>query len=306
MTVGIDHPAVHAYLARLEAAMAALSPVRREELRAEIVGHLSDALGSASPDDATVLGALDRLGPPEDIVAAEADGAAAAAIGAPALVYGPAPRRPGTGLELAAVLLLTVGSLVPVAGWLTGVVLLWVSKRWRVGEKVLGTLVVPGGPLGLTLAMPFVLVAPPQTCTSTAEGVEVCQGSVAAPWIPVALAGLWVLLPVVVAVWLYRVAVRRAAAEPAVVGVPAGPGLPVTGRREGSPWGGLEIGAVLALTAGAVVVPVVGPLVGIVLAWMSRRWTRSEKWIATAIAAVPALLVLVTVVLVLGLRLGTD
>ncbi len=57
------------------------------------------------------------------------------------------PTHPrGAVTELIAVLLMTVGSvLVPVIGWLVGVVLLWFSPllRWR--EKLLATLVVPGG-----------------------------------------------------------------------------------------------------------------------------------------------------------------
>ena len=61
-----------------------------------------------------------------------------------------------------------------------------------------------------------------------------------------------------------------------------------------SHWGALEVIAVLALTVGTFVLPVVGPLVGIVLVWGSARWTRHEKWIATALTALPV------VVLALG------
>lgn len=61
------------------------------------------------------------------------------------------PRR-GTGLEIAAVVLLTAGSSIPFVGWLAGAVLLWVSGVRKWWEKLLGTLVRP---LGVTL---FVLV----------------------------------------------------------------------------------------------------------------------------------------------------
>jgi hypothetical protein len=82
--------------------------------------------------------------------------------------YGPAgpapaasaPRqaRPG-GLEIAAVAL-ALGSilLVPFLGlaslvvWLVGIVLLWYSARWRVSDKVLGTVVLPVG-IGLFVAV---------------------------------------------------------------------------------------------------------------------------------------------------------
>jgi uncharacterized membrane protein len=59
--------------------------------------------------------------------------------------------------------------------------------------------------------------------------------------------------------------------------------------RPASPWGALEMIAVLALTVGTFVLPIVGPLVGIVLVWGSTRWTRREKGIATVLTALPVL-----------------
>ena len=59
--------------------------------------------------------------------------------------------------------------------------------------------------------------------------------------------------------------------------------------QPGSPWGGLEVAAVLLLTVGLFVVPVVGPLVGIVLAWLSPRWTRREKVVASVWTLLPLL-----------------
>jgi hypothetical protein len=59
-------------------------------------------------------------------------------------------------------------------------------------------------------------------------------------------------------------------------------------------WGGLEIGAVVALAVGSVI-PFLGLFVGLLLgtclAWASPRWRRSEKLIATAIAWGPLLFV---------------
>jgi hypothetical protein len=73
MNVGTEHPVVATYLAQLDVAAAAagLSGGRRAELQAEIRAHVDDALAGASPTDATVADVLDRLGPVEDIVAAE-------------------------------------------------------------------------------------------------------------------------------------------------------------------------------------------------------------------------------------------
>jgi hypothetical protein len=57
-----------------------------------------------------------------------------------------------------------------------------------------------------------------------------------------------------------------------------------------SPWGTVEVLAVLGLTVGAFVIPIIGPLLGAALAWASSQWTRAEKWIATALAVVPIML----------------
>ena len=69
--------------------------------------------------------------------------------------------------------MLTVGSFLLGIGWLIGVVLLWSSRRWRVGEKLLMTLVVPGGPGLLPVIGVFV---PAQVCTSIDGGPETCSG----------------------------------------------------------------------------------------------------------------------------------
>lgn len=57
-----------------------------------------------------------------------------------------------------------------------------------------------------------------------------------------------------------------------------------------SPWGGLEIATVILLGLGAVVIPILGPLVGLILLWSSSQWTRRQKRIGTAITVLPTLL----------------
>lgn len=73
------------------------------------------------------------------------------------------------------------------------------------------------------------------------------------------------------------------------------PGGPVWPMPPPSPWGPVEIIAVIGLTAGTFLVPVLGPLVGLVMAWVSDRWSRKEKVIATALTVAPVF------VLVIGL-----
>ena len=278
------------YLARLDAASVALPPDRRDELLEEIRGHIDGARAAgAAADEAAVRTLLDRLGPPEVIVeAARDDDAPPPAWTRPGAATGPV-RRPGTGLETAAVLLLTAGSLVPLAGWLLGVVLLWTSQRWSRGEKLLGTLVVPLGPGGVLYAAAY-LFPRAETCVTSPlplgpDGLPVepppgaveCTTSGLTGSTRLALGAVAVVAAVVVAVLLLRRAQRRAALEPPR---PAG----------ASPWGGLEVAAVLLLALGGFVVPVVGPAVGLVLVWCSSRWTGREKAVATALSVVPLLL----------------
>jgi predicted permease len=50
------------------------------------------------------------------------------------------------GREIGALLLLTIGSFViPVIGWAAGIVLLWTSEAWNRRDKIIGTLLTPGG-----------------------------------------------------------------------------------------------------------------------------------------------------------------
>lgn len=58
------------------------------------------------------------------------------------------------------------------------------------------------------------------------------------------------------------------------------------------PWGALEVAALVTLAAGSIVLPVVGPLVGLLMAWLSDRWTTPQKLVASALALLPAIVVL--------------
>jgi uncharacterized membrane protein len=139
---------VEDYLDRLERELADVSPARRRELVQEISEHIAEArAGLESEGEVDVRNLLDRMGDPADI-AAEARGPAAETAPAAPVVE----RRAGA-VEIGALVLLLIGGLVlPVVGWIVGVVLLWVSSAWTVPQKVLGTLIVPGGlalPIGL-------------------------------------------------------------------------------------------------------------------------------------------------------------
>jgi hypothetical protein len=51
-------------------------------------------------------------------------------------------------------------------------------------------------------------------------------------------------------------------------------------------WGAVELAAILLLTVGAIALPLFGPAIGIVLVWLSTRWTTREKTVATLIVVV--------------------
>ena len=80
-------------------------------------------------------------------------------------------------------------------------------------------------------------------------------------------------------------AVRREAAT-------LGPSAPVAPRPL-SVWGSREVAAVLLLAVGGLALPIIGPVVGLVLAWLSDRWTTAQRLVATVLAVVPLVLLAV-------------
>ncbi len=202
MALGSDHPAVAEYLGRLEAAAGVLPAGRREELVVEIRGHLQEALSAGPGDEPAVRGVLDRLGTPEDIVAAEQDaappggreagrgapvppGTSGYPPGLPALPAHP-PGQPGpagcwTPVEVGAVLALTVGAFVlPVIGPLLGLVLVWMSARWAVRDKVIATVLAGLQAVAVVIALLGVLLSAPALWVgSSSSGVVSVPAEVA-------------------------------------------------------------------------------------------------------------------------------
>jgi hypothetical protein len=129
-----DERLVQDYLRQLRRAAAGMPRARRRELLGEISAHIAEAQAAANAPPVPVI--LERIGDPEDI---------AREAGSPA----PADRL--GGLEIAAVTLLLVGGFLAGIGWIVGVVMLWASPHWRWPDKVLGTLVWPGGLLAPVL-----------------------------------------------------------------------------------------------------------------------------------------------------------
>jgi hypothetical protein len=123
------HPLARDYLKRLKKAAANLPRARRKELLGEIESHLSEALPTDA-SEAEALNVLERLGDPTEIVTEAA---------------GQAPTARAGLLEWMAIPLLLIGGFIVGVGWVVGVVLLWTSRIWTLRDKLIGTLVVPGG-----------------------------------------------------------------------------------------------------------------------------------------------------------------
>jgi hypothetical protein len=135
---------VRDYVGRLEAASWPLSPGRRAELAGEVREHIETALAEAGRrDTVTIRNVLERLGRPEEIVASEAETDAAAPGWAAARGPVPSPAvRTWGAVEIAAVLFLTVGVLLPIVGPLLGLLLVWLSSRWVIRDKLIATAIM--------------------------------------------------------------------------------------------------------------------------------------------------------------------
>jgi hypothetical protein len=124
-------PEIKNYLKRLSKSASDLPRARRRELVSEIEQHIRETLSETPVESqAKMLTLLDRLGDPEEI--------AAVASGKPEATR-------STTMETWAIILLLLGGFVFLVGWLAGVVLLWSSSLWTRRDKLLGTLVIPGG-----------------------------------------------------------------------------------------------------------------------------------------------------------------
>ncbi|MEV6270514.1 hypothetical protein AB0L64_25325 [Kribbella sp. NPDC051936] len=129
-----DH-LVDAYLKYLTEAAEPLPEGRRTDLLADVTSHIAEARAAGATSEDDVRRMLQRLGDPDELVAASTDG----------LVLVDRYRPRFRGREVLALCLLPLGGFLALIGWVVGVVLLWTSDRWTRGEKWLGTLVWPFG-----------------------------------------------------------------------------------------------------------------------------------------------------------------
>jgi uncharacterized membrane protein len=216
---------VHDYLSRLQSALAGVPADRRDEIVGEIAGHIAEERARVENEtDADVRNLLERIGDPVQL-AAEAAPAVSSADAAAA-----AASRSHVGIVEILALILT-----PLL-WPVGVILLWLSPAWSIRDKVIGTLVPPGGYLGIAFAgVPAALIVASSNssqCVTTSDSsgsvlAQTCTGFTAQPqWeqtliqaIAIAVFVLLLILPVLTGIYLATRLRKRHPAAPAVMAI---------------------------------------------------------------------------------------
>lgn len=201
------HPAAERYLKELDRALSGLPRPRRMEIVDSIRDHIEEAL---PPDagEAQVRTVLEDLGDPE-MIAADARER-----------FGVREPQAGALEGFAIALLLVGGVIVPALGWIIGAVLLWVSRAWTLRDKLIGTLLVPGG-LALAVYLGVFAVGASSSC-GVQTGVlrpgddrprrvstTICESEIVGPdiWWTMLLAFL-AIVPIGTAIYLGRRAWR--------------------------------------------------------------------------------------------------
>ncbi|TMG40146.1 MAG: hypothetical protein E6H92_03300 [Chloroflexi bacterium] len=164
---------------------AGLPQANRRELLADVSSHVEEARRQLTDEtDADILNILDRLGEPSAVAAdaAERFGISRAPAVQPEVI------RPG---------IVEIGALVltPLL-WPIGVILLWASPAWNTRDKLIGTLVPPGGYWGIGIFAAMFATA--QSCNGSFS-IRTCAAG-GPGWLPIVprVAALFVfLLPLV-------------------------------------------------------------------------------------------------------------
>src|SRR4051812_49735991 len=92
---------------------------------------------------------------------------------------------------VAVFLLLAGGVIVPVAGWVAGAVMLVLSRRWTLRDKLIGLLVWPGG---LAAAVALIVLAPTPQCVYVDDSARHRHGG---PFTRTTVPG-WIGIPLLV------------------------------------------------------------------------------------------------------------
>lgn len=180
-------PRIKGYLELLDRELRDLPRARRREVVDEIAQHIREAQREAPVrSEAELRTLLDRIGDPAEI-AADADDRLGVV-------------RRSTTHETIAIILLLLGGFLAAVGWFVGLVLLWTSSMWTRRDKLLGTLLVPGG-----LATSFLFAELSLTSSGCASGSQCGGGHSVGARIALAALGVYLLIgPLFTTVYLSR------------------------------------------------------------------------------------------------------
>lgn len=257
MTKATTPRVVQGYLAELERALNGVSA----EVRGEIVAGVAEQLNGVDAAEAAVR--IEALGDPEFIAAearAEAGAGADGGVGSQLVVMSAGEARWVT--VLAALMVAFGGIVVPVAGWLLGLSMVWLSKSWSLLDKLIATLV----PL---IVVGVVFLGSVMGGGGSSEEFPASETN--NPLLPTVYDLSWssvvlvALVNVVIGVWLLWRAKDTLAA-------PVSPAVSVSGgSARSSSW--YPLVTVLLLICGGYL----GWAVGIVMLWGTDVWTRRQK-----------------------------
>ncbi len=201
-----DH--VQTYLRRLNHELRGLPRAARREVLEEVSGHIEEARADGPVEtEADVRNVLDRLGSPEEIASDARER------------FGVRPRGGGVH-EVAAIVLLLFGAFVFGIGWIVGLVLLWTSRAWTVWDKLIGSLIPPGG-LAVTLFL-FTTQSLGEDCIAISATGECTRSEPGASWLALVLFVAIALVPIGASVYL-ALRMRRPAPPRAPIATPTLP-----------------------------------------------------------------------------------
>lgn len=215
MSTPLANRLVSDYLQRLDAALTGVAPDRRDEIVGEIRSHIEEQRAALHDEtDADVYNLLERVGEPYELATA-----ARSESNPPA-----EPPRERSRAGAVEILALVLTPLI----WPVGVILLWTSSAWNTRDKLIATLVPPGGYLGLLVGFSILEFAAFGSMTVSSCGGSIvdshgnminqsCTGPVPLPgWeqalLTSAAVGIFVillLLPVLVGIYMARRLGRR-------------------------------------------------------------------------------------------------
>lgn len=196
-----DRPqAVRSYLSELKSALAGVP----REIAKEIEDGVAEELAGLNARDAVAR--IEELGDPAFIAAEAKASSATGSLTAEGLQEIPAAFSNGAKptvataearwyIVVASLLVAFGGIVIPVLGWIAGIVMVWMSKTWRTWEKWVGTLL----PLvlgGLLLLGSFVIAGMAQTGASQNgmfQGLTGWHAAILSVFFSPFIAGMWLL-----------------------------------------------------------------------------------------------------------------